>query len=106
MRLLKVFVIGMGLIIVIGGAVLVWGLAHQWNRSTGQSGATTTPGASDSGYAAVDVPAPDGMSLTQMATTTDRLLLRFSGPRGERIIVVDPRTGRITGNITVTPATP
>jgi hypothetical protein len=106
MRLLKAFVIGMGLLIVVGGALLVWGLAHQWNRSTAQAAATPTTAETDTGYASADIPAPSGMSLAQMATTGDRLLLRFSGPQGERIIVVDPRTGRITGNIAVTPAAP
>jgi hypothetical protein len=105
MRLLKAFVIGMGLLIVIGGALLVWGLAHQWNRSA-QVGAPPTPTDTDLGYVAAEVPAPAGMSLTQMTATSDRVLLRFSGPQGDRILVVDPRSGRITGNIAVTPAAP
>jgi hypothetical protein len=106
MRLLKVFVILMALVIAVGAGVLVWGFAHHWNRMAASGDAAAASPAADSSYAAAEIPAPNGMSFAQMATTSDRLLLRFSGPQGERIVVVDPRTGRVTGNIAVTPATP
>jgi hypothetical protein len=106
MRLLKLIVIVMALVIVAGGGVLVWSLAHHWNRLAGNAEAPIAAPASDSSYASVEVPAPAGMSFAQMAATTDRLILRFTGAQGERIVIIDPRTGRVAGTIAVTPSTP
>jgi len=106
MRLLKAFVIFMALAIAVGAGALVWGLAHHWNRAVASGDATSAVPAADSSYVAAEIPAPNGMTFAQMSATSDRLLLRFSGPAGDRIVVVDPRTGRVTGNIAVTPAAP
>ena len=40
MRLLKAFVIGMGVLIVVGGGVIAWGLVRQWNQHGPGGGAT------------------------------------------------------------------
>ena len=108
MRLLKAFVIGMGVLIVVGGGVIAWGLVRQWNQHGPGGGATAVTSlaapAAEQAYASVDVPAPEGMKFVQMTTTADRVLLHFSGPDGERIVMVDPRTGRVTGTISVAPS--
>ena len=108
MNLLKALVVGMGGLIAVGIAVLAWGLAHHWGR--GEQGASISvaapvsgSAAADPAFSATDVAAPPGTHFEQMAATADRLLLRFSGLDGERIVVVDPRTGRVTGTISVAP---
>ena len=114
MQFIKVIVVVMALLIVAGVGVLGWGLTHRWNRL----GAASEPAAmaaapvaapvsgADAGYAAIDVPAPPGTSFAQMETAGDRVLLRFTGAAGEKIVVIDPRTGRITANISISPAAP
>ena len=105
MNLLKAFVIGMGLLIAIGVAVLAYGFAHQWGKSAAPPAAQApaAPVSAEPAAVATDVIAPPGTHFEQMSTTSDRLLLRFSGPDGERILAVDPRTGRVTGTISVAP---
>ena len=100
MRLLKALVIGMGAAIVLGIAALAWLLLDRWGlHAAGQGGGITA----DAGYTAMQVPTPDGMRFEQMTATADRVLLRFSGPEGERIVVVDPRSGQVTGSIAIPP---
>ncbi|HEY1720675.1 MAG TPA: hypothetical protein VGG27_05480 [Magnetospirillaceae bacterium] len=110
MQVIKAFVIGMGALILIGVAVLIYGWTHHWNKS-GQAAPVVTNQAeprapmSDPSPAAapydMTVPPPEGTHFEQMAVVGDRALLRFSGPQGESIVVVDPRTGHVTGTIGV-----
>lgn len=117
MRLLKAFVIGMAVLTVVGVGVLIWGLVHQWNKAGERpSVASATPIAaprSEPSAAstpaepfAASIAAPSGMRLDQMAATADRVLLRFAGPAGERILVVDPKSGQVTGTLSVIPSAP
>ena len=104
MQLLKVLVIGMAGLIAIGIAVLAWGLSSHWGRLAGPAqDQPSAPLAGEGGYVAAEVPAPAGTHLEQMATTSDRLLLRFAGPEGDRIVIVDPHSGRVTGTIAIAP---
>ncbi len=118
MRMLKAVVIGVAILIVVGVGVLVWGLAHNWSNSTVKRAPLAAP--VDSGAVARDVApiadnppqepiaaeigAPAGMHLEQMTATADRMLLRFSGSQGDRIVVVDPKSGRVMGTISIAPA--
>ena len=100
MRLLKALVFGMGALILVGIGVLGWGLAHRVAPGASSAG----PGIDEPSYSSIEVPTPDAMAFQQMSATADRLLLRFSGAAGERIVVVDPKSGRVTGTIDVPPA--
>ncbi len=117
MQVLKVIVIGLAVVIVVGTGVLAYGWTHHWNRSASTADAppnpppdhvhapmTDTDASADGAPYDVTVPAPEGMHFEQMAVAGNRALLRFSGPQGERILVVDPRSGRVTGAIGVTAA--
>jgi hypothetical protein len=119
MQLLKVFVVTMALVILVGIGVLAYGMAHHWNKLGGTAEQAAAPAAPLSGSEAapardatatsatpyaITVPAPAGMHLEQMSTAGSRALLRFTGPQGDRIVVVDPSSGRVTGTISVPPA--
>lgn len=119
MGLLKSVVIGTAILIVVGIGVLIWGVTHHWNDSSTKTAspaaapassatvpatvAPAAPGAAPESIAA-EIAVPEGTHLEQMSTTADRLILRFAGPQGDRIMVVDPKSGRVTGTISVVPA--
>lgn len=112
MQGIKALVIGMGVLIVVGTAVLIYGWTHNWNKANAPveaSSAAIHAPLTDADAAAngvpydVKVPLPEGAHFEQMTATGDRVLLRFSGPGGERIVVIDPRTGHISGSIGVAP---
>jgi hypothetical protein len=94
MKILKAFVIGMGMLIAVGIALAAYGVA----RNMHQAPAPAAPAAAAASFT-LDVPLAPGSRLTQMETAGDRVLLRVSDPDGEHILVVDPMTGRITGRI-------
>jgi hypothetical protein len=116
MGLIKALVIGMAGLIVAVVAVIGWGLTHHWTGLIHGGGkaesaaATAAPAAPISGPSdpasapslTNTMPAPPGMHFEQMATTADGIVLRFSGPEGERIVVVDPHTGQARAAITIT----
>jgi len=109
MGLLKALVFGMASLILAGIAVIAWGLAHHWTgllspaaKPAPAAAAPAAPAAPLSrGGIAIEVPPPAGMHFEQMATAGDMLVLRFAGPQGERVLVVDPRTGQVSATISI-----
>ncbi len=105
MRLLKTIVIAMGIAIVLGIGALGWMLVQRLGAGASAASAAGTARPAPP-FGQVEVTAPAGMRFEQMATAGDRLLLRFSGPVGERILVIDPASGKQTGAIAIPPAGP
>jgi hypothetical protein len=106
MKSLKALVIGMGLLIVIGLALLGYGLYRNTGHRSVAKAVPVDVGDVEHGYFSVDLPVPAGNHLEQMAVAGDRVILRFSGADGERILVLDPRTGHLTGTIALVPQKP
>ena len=106
MKALKFLVLAMAALIVVGIAVLAWGIVHKARRL--HAGAERPPSVATAiepgGYFTADVEAPPGMHLEQMAVAGERVLLRYVGPDGGRIVVLDPRNGRIAGTIALEPS--
>lgn len=98
MKALKTLVVGMGLLLVIGLGIIGWGVARNLSPQSHRA----APADAGPTYTA-EVMVPGGSHLEQMATAGDRIVLRFSGPEGERILVVDPHSGQVTGRITLLP---
>lgn len=101
MQGLKALVFGMAALLLAGIGVLAWGLARHWQGAEMPAAAGDADAQS---FAAAQVPAPPGMRFEQMTATADRVLIRFSGAEGERIVVLDARSGRVTGTIQIPPA--
>jgi hypothetical protein len=102
MKALKALVIGMGLLIVLGLGLVGFGLyrnSHQMPAPI-PIARTAAPG-----YFATELPVPAGERLEQMVTAGDRIILRFTGSGDERILVIDPHNGQITGSISLVPQT-
>lgn len=110
MKSLKALVVSMGILIVVGLIFLGYGVYRNLGRpgkSASESATVLAPaGAADGGYFAVDLPLPTGGKLEQMAVAGERIVLRFSTPEGDRLTLVDPRTGHVTGTVALVPAKP
>lgn len=109
--------IGTAILILIGVAVLIWGMTHHWNDRGAKPSATAatanppvasnaepSPGQLSQETITAEIAAPDGMHLEQTLATADRLMLRFVGPQGDRILIFDPKSGRVTGSIFIAPS--
>jgi len=95
MRLLKFLVIAMGVLIVAGTVTLVVLLVQ---RAGGGRGAAPLPAMS------LDLPA--GSRILGIAGAGDHLGVHVQRPDGERILLLDPRTGRVVGQVLLGAAVP
>ncbi len=96
MPALKAFVIFLGLLIVAGVALVVYGLAQPM-----QGGREAGGGFDDTALAL-----PAGCSLVEARLESGRLVLRADGPaeRGcQQVILLDPDSGAVLGRVTVAP---
>ena len=98
MRGLKVLVVVMGVMIVIGFAVLIAGIASKMSRDR--------PGASAErpfGATALDI--PHGARIEAMTAAPNRLILELALPDGQlQLVVIDLATGARLGTIALRPA--
>lgn len=110
MKTLKILVAGMAVLIVIGLGLLGWGMSrtvHKVGAGNQTVSALPTPPASQApvaggGYFSADISMPAGSHLEQLSTTDNRVILRLSGPDGERLLVLDPLNGHVTGTVNLT----
>jgi hypothetical protein len=98
MKALKALVIGMALLIVVGIGLVGYGLMR------GKQPAKPLVMVHGSDSFDVHLAVPPGAKLEQMATAGDRIVLRFSGPEGDKLLLVDPLTGELAGTIALVPA--
>jgi len=119
MKAIKVLVVGMGALILVGLALLGYGLYRNTRApasTTARSGVTggpavpfsgtpDVPAAGPTGYFTSEVPVPPGTHLDQVLTAGDRVILHFSGAAGQddRFLMLDPRTGQVAGTVTLVP---
>jgi hypothetical protein len=96
MRALKAVVIGLGVVIAVGLAVLV---VVVFNRVIAPSG-----GDSPEGFATTAVALPAGARVITMTGEDDTLSLLVEGPDGrQQVITVDRRDGAVLGTLNLTP---
>ena len=106
MKTLKALVIGMGLLIVVGLGLVGFGIFRSGHpdvpagRDTAQAAHSPSP-ADRVGQFSLELPIPPGTRLEQMQTAGDRIVLRFAGVGGDKLTVIDPLTGRVTGTVAV-----
>ena len=90
MRALKVLTVVMGVMILAGTAVLVAVIIHR--AGGGTAGSATF---------AVVLDEPAGTRIAAIAAAGDRLAVRLQGGGADRVVLVDPRSGAVTGRITL-----
>ena len=106
MQTIKALVIGLGVLLVGGIALLIYGISQkasdpQYKMFRGKAPAVAAPVAS---FGETRIPLPEGCTVAEMRAEGDRLFLRI-GPPGacERIVIIDLGTGQPTGSIWLRP---
>ena len=114
MQALKGLVVGLGILIVIGFVLLVYGFYTEFSNPdlkglTDGSGEASVEAGERAfpevqGFGETRIGLPDGCTVVEMRPDGDRLYLR-TGPTGlcERVLVVDPTTGEVLGTFVVKP---
>ena len=89
MRALLTVTVVMGVMILVGTALLVVVIFHRASAPT-----ASTP-------MALVLDQPPGTRIVGIAATQDRLALQLQGGGKDRVVLVDPRAGTVTGRITL-----
>ncbi len=107
MKAIKILVAGMSLLLVVGLGLLGYGLyGKSRGKSTNVSVSSTASTASVQDFGTVVLPVPMGTRLEQTLTTGERVILRLSHEGSERLLVLDPTTGTVSGSFILTPEVP
>jgi hypothetical protein len=104
---LKGLVIFMGVLIVLGTGVLIYTLATRGAKmaagTTPMSPSVSAPATGGFGRAVLDV--GPGCEIATSHADSGRLILRVDGPGAcRKILVLDPATGAVTGQLDIVPA--
>lgn len=104
-RTLKIVVVVLGILLVLGFALLVAGLYHEATRKGGQparsAGERSMPAAQPGGDVPLDVPA--GARVERVAVNGGRVVLHIRSPEGEQIVVVDTTRGNTVTRLRLVP---
>lgn len=100
MKALKALVIFLGVLIVAGVGLVIYGVSSKIGPKP--ASAPTVSIAADAPFGSVDIPLPDGASVQQIFAAGDRVIVRVGTGTGngaaDRLIVLDPAHGRIAGS--------
>ncbi len=102
MNALKALVIGMAVLIVIGIGLVGYGLMRG-KAVQPQPQTVTLPTMAEGTPFDVTLPLPHGARLEQVAATADRIVLRLTGPEGDKLLLVDAHTGKLAGTVALVP---
>ncbi|MEX2450782.1 MAG: hypothetical protein WD407_08010 [Rhodospirillales bacterium] len=116
-QVLKALVIGMGILIVIGMGVLGYGLYKQAQEldAGGARSSSVSPSVSSSapssgggedktGFGEAVLPIPAGCEIAEVKPDGDRLYVIIGpAPSCARIVIVDPKSGKIMGTLKAAP---
>jgi hypothetical protein len=95
MRALKAAVVVMGVLIVLGTMGLVIGIARR-------SGApVTVPVASSLALVSAVLDEPAGTRIAGIVAVRDRLAVQLQGGGVDRVVLIDPVTGTLAGQISL-----
>ncbi len=104
-RTLKIVVIVLGILLVLGFALLVAGLYYEATKMGGKVDRPVSrkeaPLASPGGEVSIDVPA--GASIERIAVDGGRVVLHIRGPQGEEVVILDPARGNDVTRLRLVP---
>jgi len=107
MHTLKTIVIALGVVLVAGFGLLIYGLTQNWHRTAGGP-PSPAPTARVPVAGATWGTIPVGAANERIAGVTasgELVVVHITGDQGNRLVVVDPRNGRVVGSF-VTGGTP
>ena len=100
MRALKAATIVMGVLILLGTAVVIATIIKRATQPAPNGSAGVVP--AGAAYAAV-LREPAGSEIAGLAAVGDSLALALHGGGPDRVVLFDPRTGEAQGRITLAP---
>jgi hypothetical protein len=98
MRALKIATIIMGVLIVLGTTALIIGVVR---RSASPTTATTVAAPSLPVSIAAVLDEPVGTHILGVVSVRDRLAIQLQGGGLDRVVLLDPTTGAVTGRISL-----
>lgn len=98
-RILKIVVISLGVLLLVGFAVVIGRIAYLATQPGG--GIAAAPAVHD-----VNVALPPDAVIRQTAVSGDRMTVEYQSPRQTGIIVINLTTGRIVSRIAFQPEAP
>lgn len=104
MRKLRVAVIVMGVVLLLGFAVVIGRIVYLLNRGSASTAERTAPAASPSAVAAMALSSltlPAGAVVRSLAVSGNQLAVHFDGPAGGGILIVDVASGRTVRRIDI-----
>lgn len=112
MRALKALVIFLGILLVIGTGVLIWGIARQIDRmSQAEADDDVTPSVNTAPpvvanevapWGSIDLKQPPGTRIQSVTSAGEYMMLHlYTGAPGtdERVVVIDPGSGTLMGTV-------
>ena len=105
MQVVKALVIGLGVLLVGGVALLVYGISQKASNPQYRMFHSTSPASAPlAAFGEARIPLPADCSVVEMKPDGPHIYLRI-GPAGpcERIIIIDTQTGQTTGSIWLRP---
>ncbi len=102
MRALKTIVVVLGVLLIGGLGLLVYGLSRNWHRLEPRPVAASVPPPAGWGRVALGLPA--GSHVGEMTAAGNLLVVRVTNAAGgdERLLVLDPATGAVVGTFALT----
>jgi hypothetical protein len=99
MHTLKTIVIALGVVLVAGFGLLIYGLTQNWHRTAGAPAASvTTARVPVAGATWGNIPVGTANERIAGVTASGELVVvHVTGDQGGRLVVVDPRNGRVVG---------
>ncbi|MCL4765296.1 MAG: hypothetical protein KJZ80_03590 [Hyphomicrobiaceae bacterium] len=98
-RLLKIIVIGLGVLLLAGFALVIARIAYLATQPGRGIGAARAP-------QDVSVALPPGAVVRQTAVSGDRMTIQFESPQQTGIVIVNLTTGQIVSRIVLRPEAP
>ena len=95
MQTLKTIVIALGVVLVAGFSLLIFGLSQNWHRATDAAPSVRAP-AAGSTWGAVPLGAVNER-IVGVTASGDLIVVQLATDQGSRLVVVDPRNGRVVG---------
>jgi len=106
MKALKALVIFLGVLIVAGVGLVIYGVSSKVGSrptpaapaATNAANAPAVPAAAP--FGSVEIPLADGATIQQIFAAGDRVIVRVGtgNGKGDRLIVLDPARGQIAGS--------